>query len=375
MKILFINTFYYPDNIGGTERSLKLLCEGLVSKGHDVGVFCLSKNKKKEHEIINGVHVYRSSGGRYDVTIKIGEKSKVGIKKWLNKIIEFNNKGCCVEFIDVLKEFSPDVINTNNLNGISTRVWKLSKQNHIPLIHTVRDYWLLSYTYTERNSCIDRIYSKFHKKNAKFIDLVTGASSYIVNTFSEALFFENAKYVVIPNSVVFEKKELQEILNNKKKRTNKVVFMFAGHLDKTKGIDLLISALKKIKNDNIILNIFGDGPLKEKCINAASEDHRIKYLGKISSEEITIQYDLADVVIVPSIWAEPFGRVLIEGFCRGCTVIANTVGGMPEIINTMQAGTLFSNENELVDAIIKYSCRQNIINEYSNIENNIKNIT
>jgi glycosyltransferase involved in cell wall biosynthesis len=40
----------------------------------------------------------------------------------------------------------------------------------------------------------------------------------------------------------------------------------------------------------------------------------------------------ADVVVVPSLWAEPFGRVIIEAMATGRPAIASRLGGIPEIL-------------------------------------------
>ena len=40
----------------------------------------------------------------------------------------------------------------------------------------------------------------------------------------------------------------------------------------------------------------------------------------------------ADVVVVPSVYAEPFGRVVIEALSTGRPVIASSIGGIPEIL-------------------------------------------
>jgi glycosyltransferase involved in cell wall biosynthesis len=40
----------------------------------------------------------------------------------------------------------------------------------------------------------------------------------------------------------------------------------------------------------------------------------------------------ADVVVVPSIYEEPFGRTVIEAMSTGRPVIASSVGGIPEIL-------------------------------------------
>ena len=95
---------------------------------------------------------------------------------------------------------------------------------------------------------------------------------------------------------------------------------------------------------------------------------------------------LADVLVVPSIWDEPFGRVVIEGNYYGMPVIASDRGGIPEIINTLKGGISYNSENsdELKKAIIKLSnrrlygkFRESIMNNMYNydISEQVKNFT
>jgi glycosyltransferase involved in cell wall biosynthesis len=49
----------------------------------------------------------------------------------------------------------------------------------------------------------------------------------------------------------------------------------------------------------------------------------------------------ADVLVLPSRWEEPFGRVIIEAMATGCPVIASRVGGIPEILIGDFASMLF----------------------------------
>lgn len=46
----------------------------------------------------------------------------------------------------------------------------------------------------------------------------------------------------------------------------------------------------------------------------------------------------ADVVVVPSVWAEPFALTALEGMAAGAAVIASAVGGIPEAVG--DGGTL-----------------------------------
>jgi glycosyltransferase involved in cell wall biosynthesis len=40
----------------------------------------------------------------------------------------------------------------------------------------------------------------------------------------------------------------------------------------------------------------------------------------------------AEMLVVPSLWPEPFGRVAVEGMAAGIPVIASPLGGLPEVV-------------------------------------------
>ena len=51
----------------------------------------------------------------------------------------------------------------------------------------------------------------------------------------------------------------------------------------------------------------------------------------------------ASIIVIPSIWEEPFGLVAAEAMSNGISIIASKVGGMPEIIG--DNGVLIENIN------------------------------
>lgn len=59
MKILIVNTLYYPDKVGGAEVSTQLLAEGLVRAGMEVSVACATGTGMDSISELNGVKVYR----------------------------------------------------------------------------------------------------------------------------------------------------------------------------------------------------------------------------------------------------------------------------------------------------------------------------
>jgi glycosyltransferase involved in cell wall biosynthesis len=51
-------------------------------------------------------------------------------------------------------------------------------------------------------------------------------------------------------------------------------------------------------------------------------------------------YGQVDVVVIPSLWHEAFGRIAIESLAHGIPVIASSRGGLPEIIQDGATGII-----------------------------------
>ena len=57
MKILLVNTFYYPEVKGGAEYSVKKLAEALQADGNEIIV--LASGDADNDEIVDGIKVFR----------------------------------------------------------------------------------------------------------------------------------------------------------------------------------------------------------------------------------------------------------------------------------------------------------------------------
>ena len=383
MRIMIVNTWYYPNLMGGAEHSVKLLAEKLVKSGKEVAVFSIdNRNKGIVKEIINGVTVYRSSAGKYNL-YKAYETNTNMIYKVFQKNIEVYNPTIKKEYLEVCDEFKPDIIHTNCLSGISLNVWKINKSINIPTVHTIRDYWLLSpRSIIENENKINKIYriylklfQKYCRKKSRYVEFVTAPSKFTLNTMINNGFFENAKQkLCIVNSIEVNSEKLIRVISEKKKRKEeKIKFIYAGWLSEEKGVKNLISAFTKINNNKIELIICGDGKLKNYIEDSTKKDGRLKYLGKLKPIELEKEYYNADVLIIPSVWEEPFGRVVIEGNLQGLPVIGSNRGGIPEIISTMKSGIVYNgyDEFELINSINKLSSREAYERFYENIIQNI----
>lgn len=380
MRILIVNTFYYPNMQGGAEQSVKLLAENLVKSGHEVGVFCIDyKGHGNSVEKYNGVKIFRYDSGNFDLYgFSYNKKGLSKIQKIKQKLICYYNKKTLDCFDKFLKDFKPDVIHTNSTYGMSTLIWKTAYKNNIPVVHTIRDTAVISpVTYGHKvNNAVLKMHRLYVKYTSKFVSGVTSPSNYTLNT---SLINNNFRNVHVKkcifNSVQIDMKQLDKIISLKSNRNSDFYkFFFAGRLIEIKGIVHLIESFNELDMENAELHICGTGSLLNYVKKESEKNSRIIVHGKLDNAELSRVYNECDVAIVPSIWPEPFGRVVIEANLHALPTIVSDCGGMPEIISNMKAGTVYKNGNnsELVKVMRDYCNREKIKENFENIKNNIE---
>jgi glycosyltransferase involved in cell wall biosynthesis len=62
-----------------------------------------------------------------------------------------------------------------------------------------------------------------------------------------------------------------------------------------------------------------------------------------------------DVLLLPSIWQEPFARVLLEGMVSSLVIVATPTGGTTEILTDGENGLLFA-AGDAEDLAQKIAC-------------------
>jgi len=351
MNILLLNTLYPPYVIGGAELSVASLAEGLARKKHTVSVITLSPNGKYEQYQKNGVNVYRVPIS--NIYFPFSEKSQDYYKKAIWHIIDTYNPLIKKTIRGFIEKIRPDIVNTHNIGGFSVSVWGGIKYFGLPLVHTIRDHKLLcpkSSMFRNnqecKSQCFDcRIYSWPRIKCTKYVDTVVGISQYILDRHKKHGCFPNAYQSVIYNAY---KKNLNSDVG--KKPGNKIKFGFLGRIHPTKGLHKLIEAFCLLNTGFAELWIGGTGEdnYERSLKSLTSNMSNVIWLGYVKPEELLCQ---VDVLVVPSLWQEPFGRTVIEAFAYGVPVIGSDRGGIPELI-TEDTGWIF--EPDKPDILQKY---------------------
>jgi glycosyltransferase involved in cell wall biosynthesis len=138
--------------------------------------------------------------------------------------------------------------------------------------------------------------------------------------------------------------------------------LFVGRIVKQKGLDRLIDAIQYI-DPSCRLVVNGDGPELKTAKEIAQRlgmASRIDFLGWTGREELARCYAESAVVVVPSIWPEPFGMVGIEAMSYGKPVVAFDVGGISDWLEDGVTGFLIEPYDlremaKKIDYLLKHS--------------------
>lgn len=121
-----------------------------------------------------------------------------------------------------------------------------------------------------------------------------------------------------------------------------IVFLFSGRVCEEKGVMPLANAFKRIDNKNCKLLIVGASFysstmnsefIKELKSNLNDKKENVLFTGYVEYEKMPEIYQVADILVVPSLFEEALSLTLIEGMSTRLPVIISNSGGMPEVVN------------------------------------------
>ena len=145
---------------------------------------------------------------------------------------------------------------------------------------------------------------------------------------------------------------------------DKRYILFVGRIDPIKGIDVLLKAMRIVKDQGttagaVRLLVIG-GNANHPSYPRDSEMHKLRqlttrlglsdmvtFLGPQKQELLPFFYAAAEMCVLPSRY-ESFGMVALEAMACGRPVIASHVGGLPSFIQDKLTGFLVPGGNETV---------------------------
>ena len=234
-----------------------------------------------------------------------------------------------IEKIVKKEKIKIDLIHVHDAFGAITAV-ALKKKYAVPLITTM-------HSIGNEDFLIDGLRKYLLRNSSKVIFV----SSYLQSQLFKRFNLEKENWCVIPNGINLEEKVKGKCKNQ---------LLYVGRLERKKGVDILLKAMKRLKENGlseIKLEICGEGTernILEQDILKFGIQEQVKLLGYQSKEVLNLKYEEADLVIVPS-REESFGLVAIEAMAQGTCVLCSNIECFYETVGE-EAGFFFELEDE-----------------------------
>jgi glycosyltransferase involved in cell wall biosynthesis len=146
----------------------------------------------------------------------------------------------------------------------------------------------------------------------------------------------------------------------------KLKIAFLGRMSPTKGVHVLIKAVRSATTANLSLDIYGveqskrDFEYRREMLQLAHDDDRISFKDPVPAESVVPLLHKYDLVAVPSQWLETGPLVVLEAFAAGTPVIGWNVGGIAELVRHGQNGLLIDSEEEWSTTLMKLAANPSL---------------
>ena len=282
---------------------------------------------------------------------------------WFYKQLFFVNPGMYFQMI----RDSQDVIHTIGLRSFQSLVAAfVAKKKNIPLIISDQG-GLTTHPDLIRNSTSKKLLYRLQLPFIKFI--IKQASKIIVpNEYEKQIFLDrhfglenSEKITIIKNGVNMS--SLTSTINFKKKYDLDMPFiLFLGRFSRVKGLDILLNAIKIIKNSNfskqikfVIMGVdFGFQQQMFEMIKKLDIKNMVHVIKNPPRDDVIAAYRETEFLVLPSRW-ELSPLTPLEGFVFKKSIISTNVHGIPSTINNGENCILIENEDfeELATQIMK----------------------
>jgi len=328
MNILILSQFFSTTK-GGGEYVFSMLTRSLAKNGNNVWVIT-NKIKTESYEEIQNV---------YYVFVPPVIEYKGGLPPTFSENIRYVfaalRKG-----LSIINKEKIELIHSNNFSPALTGsiLSSLTSTPHLTTVHDVfslcgKDYWK---KWGKQNgvSRLNVLLAPFFEK--LIIKLKHKATHTVSNATKEDLiqFGEKKPIYVIPNSI--------EIKEYKTQEKNSLQFIYIGRLVFYKNIEVIIKAIKIVKetHPNIKLAIVGDGPQKEileKMVDKLNLEENIIFTGFVSTSRKMELLSSSQALLFPSV-CEGFGLVLLEAFSVKIPALVSNVRPLSDIVSDSITG-------------------------------------
>ena len=283
----------------------------------------------------------------------VEEIEKFTIKRsnvWFNFHLFFFNPGM---YFQLMKD-SPDVIHTIGIRSFQSIIAAIvAKRKGIPLV--ISDQGGLT-THPELNQggFLKKLFYKIQKPIIQFIinnaTKISVANEYEKEIFKE--FTDESKIEIIRNGINQDSMISKTTDFKIKYDIESSYVLFVGRFSKVKGIDILLKAIRNLKNNdelkNMVFVIMGvDFGFQREMLQIIDEygiNEKVLVIKNPSRDDVIAAYEQSEFLVLPSRW-ELSPLTPLEGFAFKKTVISSNVHGIPYTLEKDENCLLIQDED------------------------------
>ncbi|MGB9299364.1 MAG: glycosyltransferase family 4 protein [Anaerolineae bacterium] len=222
-----------------------------------------------------------------------------------------------------------------------------SRSVNVGTFHAYRDRHLI-YEYGRR------VFQPFFDKLDGKIAVSEAAKDTVARYFG-------GEYVIIPNGIDADRFGSEYVRPLEQYADGGPNILFVGRLEPRKGFRYLLQAFPYVKREFPQARLIVVGAYRRKemagFLHYARENHLtgVKFVGRVSDEELPRYYRSCSVFCAPSTGFESFGIVLLEAMATGKPTVATNIPGYRDLLDDGKEGFLAEpkDERSLAEALIR----------------------
>lgn len=303
---------------GGVAAHVQASAAALVDHGLDVHVLTARIDSAERVPRVTLHHRPELLSSRAPVEVRLGEEYLL-LKPLVSHLHQLDDQGV----VEAIQRTSPVVISAHGYPGCTSGVYYFAPGQECSRSHgpgCIPNLMARGCAHTRHPRTLPKKYWKVTRGLAAIgcADLAVSYSSAVdrhlaVNGLS--------RRAVVP---YFPTMPLKEGADHTAARR----VVFAGRLERPKGVEVLIRAACEVDGEFVVCGEGRELQAMRRLAQRLGIESRIRFAGWLDPDELATELADASVVVVPSLWPEPFGIVGIEALASGRPTVASATGGI-----------------------------------------------
>lgn len=333
--------------LGGAEKSVAILKQGLEARGHQVLV--IASDYKHNDSLKFSDQEFRQIDSSHRSKL-----AKLLLHLWYRPAYQAVRRA--------VQNFKPDIVHFHTMGQLSpAALFAVGKTPATLTVHGPEEYtkslleWylpphafkrqhvsrnnltLLGYLYYNYHAYIQRpLYVWGFRKKLQYL---VAPSKYMTTVLTHEKYKVSIKQLY--NGIPLPK-------NKPIVRENRLVYV--GRLERVKGVHVLLDAMVEVAKSvpDVQLEIIGDGLARgelEAQVVANKIQKHVVFHGWVDNKLALGMYYKSKASVIPSIWPENLPTVCIEALAAGRPVVGTNTGGIPELIKDGKTGRIVPADN------------------------------